>query len=89
MRQDHTERGFQTIWHPTTGEDGQEARLLQQASAIGDQPGAFDNPGSSYLWIGKEHRLNQLEVALLAGYLLHWLASGQLFEESEATPCDS
>jgi hypothetical protein len=53
-----TERGFAALFHPEYI-SGCPTRLIQESSAIGDYEDAFNKPGSSYLWIGKDHHLNR------------------------------
>ena len=76
-----TSRGFEKVDHlkyPPV-EDGQPlARLVQQSSIIGDYPDATFKPGSSGLWVGKDHHLDREEVKELADRLQAWLATGSL-----------
>jgi len=82
MKTEKTERGFRRIVHPPYV-DGDE-RLLQESSAIiGDEMDAFENPGSSALWVGKDHHLNREEVAILIDILQYWLVNKRLPEVEE------
>ena len=74
-------RGFQILEHTTyANEPIPDARLIQQSSAIGDYEDSFDKPGSSYLWIGKDHHLNREEVKQLVSHMEYWLKHGNLGE---------
>jgi len=55
--------------------------LIQESSAIGDYEDAFDKPGSSFLWVGRYHHLNRMEVAELIERMQHWLDTGRLKED--------
>jgi hypothetical protein len=71
-------RGFRFIHHQEYTTD-KETRLVWESSAIDfDTPDGLDNPGSSYLWIGKDHHLNREEVAQLRDALTHWLEHKRL-----------
>lgn len=76
FKYEETSRGFGVVTHPpyTGGYD----RVIQQSSAIGDYEDAFDNPGSSYLWIGAYQHLNREEVTELIDYLTRWVLTGNL-----------
>lgn len=67
-----TDKSFNLLVHEkyTTRE---LTRLLQESSAVGNYDDSYDNPGSSFLRIGKDHHLNREEVRELIGYLQHWL----------------
>jgi len=79
MKARKTERGFVIVTHPAYGdEDGAPERLIQESSAIGDDEDSFDNPGSSYLWVGENHHLNREEVRELISRLEHWLNAKRL-----------
>lgn len=77
MKETKTNRGFGIINYPSYP-SGQEKRLVQASSAIGDYEDSFENPGSSYLWIGEHHHLNREEVASLIEHLKTWLETGKL-----------
>jgi hypothetical protein len=83
MTNETTERGFQRITHREYPHGEEEPRIVQQSSAIGCYHDSFDKPGSSFLWIGKSHRLNREEVAELVERMKHWLATGRLFDPPE------
>ena len=78
-----TLRGFGIITHKSSPTWLPE-RLVQESSAIGDYEDAFDNPGSSFLWIGS-HELNREEVAEFIQHLQHWLDTKCLFPEGRPT----
>ncbi|RJQ25739.1 hypothetical protein C4577_05075 [Candidatus Parcubacteria bacterium] len=73
-----TERGFEVLEHPRYVEPHDKIRLAQQSSAIGDYNHSFENPGSSYLWIGEHHHLNKEEVQQFIEHLQNWLKTGKL-----------
>jgi hypothetical protein len=76
-----TERGFQIVTHEIyVADPPEDGRLVQASSAIGDYEDSFDRPGSSFLWVGRDHHLNREEVAELVARLSHWLSTGRLFE---------
>ena len=85
MRVTQTQRGFQAVVHEVypPKEPPQEERVVQQSSAIGEYDDSLDKPGSSYLWVGKDHHLNREEVAQLVKHLQHWLKTGQLIIENK------
>lgn len=70
-----TNRGFQII-EDQDGLEG-EGRLIQASSRIGDYEDAFDNPGSSYLWVGEYH-LNREQVQELASIMIRWVETGDM-----------
>ena len=79
MKSEKTERGFVIVYHPSYGCDVQEdIRLFQESSAIGDYDNSFDNPGGSFLWIGKDHHLNREEVVDMIKRMQFWLDTGRL-----------
>ena len=77
MEKLNTQRGFVLVRHPAYP-NGEPSRLVQESSAVGEYHDAMDKPGSSFLWIGKEHHLNREEVAELIHHLTWWLKSGRL-----------
>lgn len=82
MRITQTPRGFGLITHPNTGDSGED-RLVQESSAVNpDQTGAYDSPGSSYLWIGDRHHLDRPQVMQLITLLQHWVTTGSLPQHS-------
>ena len=56
----------------------QPARLIGESSAIGLYNDAWDNPGSSFLWIGEDHHLNREEVKELIDRMQYWLDNKRL-----------
>jgi hypothetical protein len=78
MRIEKTERGFTVIIHPGYKNESEDARLVQESSAIGDYDDSLDKPGSSFLWIGGNHHLNREEIRELIERLECWLTSGRL-----------
>ena len=79
MRESTERRGFGDVFHAGYPNDLGELRLVGQSSAVGDYHNSWNDPGSSFLWVGKDHHLNREEVAKLRDYLSNWLATGQLF----------
>lgn len=74
-----THRGFIVVMHEKyPNNHGEQTRLIQESSAIGDYDDSFDRPGSSYLWVGQDHHLNREDVAELISQLHHWLDTGRL-----------
>jgi hypothetical protein len=71
-----SDRGFRRIEHKKYTEPDQ-AVIVAESSAIGDYDDSFENPGSSYLWVGDCH-LNREEVRILANSMLNWLANKRL-----------
>lgn len=71
-------RGLERVIHPTYAYVPVETRLVGRSSAIGDYDDSCDNPGTSFLWIGKDHHLNREEVSELVEYLVNWLNTGKL-----------
>lgn len=80
MHIETSERGFHVVNHPVYLPPDEEARLVQESSAIGEYDDSFEKPGSSFLWIGDKHHLNREEVAELVVYLTRWTAFGSLEE---------
>lgn len=79
MRARKTNRGFIIITHEKyQNKPGEMTRLIQESSAIGDHDNAFDNPGSSFLWVGADHHLSREEVKELIDRMQYWLDYGQL-----------
>ena len=73
MKADNKCRGFITITHPEYLDCEKESRLVQESSKIGTYEDSMGNPGSSYLWIGKDHHLNREEVGQLIFAMQVWL----------------
>lgn len=74
-----TDRGFAVINHIKYADDsGAKTRLLQESSAIGGYDDAYENPGSSFLWIGQDHHLNREEVKELISILRVWIEHNRL-----------
>ncbi len=78
MEMEKNARNFHVLMHPRYGEDNRELPIVQESSAIGNYPDAFDKPGSSFLWIGSRHHLDREEVKTLIVFLQHWLETGSL-----------
>ena len=72
-----THHGFEVLEHKAYT-CGSYKRLIQPSSAIGDYPNSFRKPGSSFLWIGKDHHLNREQVKEVVSYLQNWLKTGEL-----------
>lgn len=78
MIHEKTERGFEIV---RADVDHYLEFSLQQSSAIGNYPGSYDRPGSSYLWVGvgaNRTHLSRDEARELADRLAAWLATGSL-----------
>lgn len=73
-----SDRGFEVIIHDSSNELSKGIRLVQQSSAVGPYEDSLDKPGSSYLWIGRDHHLNREEVSELVDHLKSWLETGSL-----------
>ena len=81
MNVETTPRGFELINHAT--DERGSRRLVQQSSAVGDDPSdAIDRPGSSMLWIGEAH-LSRAEVTELVRHLQAWIETGSLRIEED------
>lgn len=81
MRIRKTERGLVVIEEETyLGTPGVYRRLIQESSIIGDHEDSHDIPGSSYLWVGRDHHLDRGQVAELIGYLQYWIDNKRLHE---------
>ena len=79
MKTIETDRGFRIVTHERyTGEPKKETRLIQESSAIEGGELAFENPGSSFLWIGQDHHLNREEVSDLIEKLQFWIDNKRL-----------
>lgn len=79
-----SDRGFIFLYHPSNLER-KDVILASESSAVGDYEDSFDNPGSSFLWIGSDHHLNRTEVKEFVNNLQHWLDTGRLlFDPMEA-----
>lgn len=79
MEEKRTNRGFQYIEHEVyADETGKKSSLVAQSSIIGDYDDAYERPGTSALWIGKDHHLNRAEVKQLVKHLQSWLRFGTL-----------
>lgn len=92
MTTETTARGFELLTHAKyaspgyeTG-GGEETRLAQASSAIGNYDDALDRPGTSYLWIGKEHHLNREEVREFIRQLQAWLDTGGFAFTTASSP---
>lgn len=79
-------RNFPCVLHPIYADpSGKEGRLLLASSAIGNYEDAISKPGSSFLWIGKEHHLSREEVMDFVSILEHWLRTGRLESQNGTT----
>lgn len=79
MHSETTERGFRQIRH----EKHQNMPVVQpilvlESSAIGEYEDSFQNPGSSYLWVGRDHHLDREQVGELISALQYWLENKRL-----------
>lgn len=57
MDAEKSDRGFVRVYHPRYLPEHANALLIAESSAIGDYDDSFDNPGSSFLWVGEHHHL--------------------------------
>lgn len=71
-----TPRGFEILKYPTYP-DGNEQRLLQESSTMGDE-----NPGDSFLWVGAHHHLNRDEARQLAAHINSWVETGTMIVDA-------
>lgn len=79
MKAYKTERGFITVTHEKyQNKPGEMTRLIQESSAIREYDDAYDNAGSSCLWIGEDHHLNREEVKELIERMQYWLDNKRL-----------
>ena len=79
MRSFETSRGFIGYGHEKYASNPVEmGKLVEESTQIGDYDDSFQNPGSSYLWIGMEHHLNREEVAQFIGIMQYWLEHKRL-----------
>ena len=81
MRSRSTSRGFIRVEHqkyPPDEPKNKQCILLQESSAIGDFEDSFENPGSSYLWVGDNHHLDRDEVAEMISRMQYWLDTKRL-----------
>jgi len=81
MRIDISGRGFRFVMHSSYANNPVDLRLISESSAIADYEDSFDNPGSSYLWVGENHHLNREEVKELTRLMQYWLDNKRLPEE--------
>jgi len=81
MKVTKNRRGFDIIERDNYAEEG-KSRLVQESSAVGDYDDSFDNPGSSFLWVG-DHHLNREEVTDLISFLQQWADTGHLSGENK------
>lgn len=73
MKAFKSDRGFVQVVHSNYPHESCENRIISEGSAIGDYEDSVENPGSSFLWVGDNHRLNREEVADLIRRMQHWL----------------
>jgi hypothetical protein len=78
MKAKKTERGFVVVLHNVYGDESLKERLIKESSIMGDYEDAVDNPGSSALWVGKDHHLNREEVQELISRMQYWLDNKRL-----------
>ncbi len=77
MKTTDTPRGFGLVMHRKYPPGG-FSRLIQESSAIGDYDNSYEEPGSSFLWVGEDHHLNRQEIAQLIAKMQHWLDTSHL-----------
>lgn len=74
-----TDRGFEVLEHDVyASQPPAKSTIVQQSCVIRSFAGAYAFPGSSCLWIGKDHHLDRNEVRELVGFLQQWLETGTL-----------
>lgn len=74
-----TSRGFTFVTHKAYSDQGKNLeRLISESSVVGDYEDSYDNPGSSYLWVGDGFHLNREEVSELVKMMTNWLETGRL-----------
>ncbi len=73
-------RGFRNVQHAHYPPNGEDLRIASESTAIGDYEDSFQEPGSSFLWIGRNHHLNREEVAELIASLQYWIEHKRLPE---------
>ena len=78
MKFSKTDRGFGLVEHPTHANEPQMKSLVQESSAIGDYEHSYDEPGSSYLWVGADHHLDREQVRMLIKVMEWWLKNRRL-----------
>ena len=79
MKAEETERGFIRVMHEKyQNKPGEITCLVQESSAIGDRDDSFENPGSSFLWVGNDHHLNRDEIRDLINRMQYWLDTKRL-----------
>ena len=78
MHVNRTERGFEQLVHPECVSPQDVSSIAAMSFAVGDYENSHSDPGSSYLWIGKDHHLNREEVAELIAHLQRWLDTGSM-----------
>ena len=79
MRIKVSDRGFRFLMaEKYQNMPGEFTKLLSESSAVGEYDDSFENPGSSYLWVGQDHHLNREEVAKMIEIMQHWLDKKRL-----------
>ena len=85
-----TDRGFERLEHtkyPDDGDNTAQERIVQASSAVNDSyDDSFERPGTSYLWVGRDHHLNREQVAELIERLQAWLTTGSMAVATDAEP---
>jgi hypothetical protein len=76
MKVEKTNRGFEIIYFKDRYD---MACSLQQSSAIDDTERGFENPGSSFIWLGSSERmhLDRETVTELIKHLKKWVETGK------------
>ena len=79
MKVIETQRGFRRIMYNSYSNEPKPELLIGESSAIGDYDDAYNNPGSSYLWVGEHHHLNRDEVKMMIQKMQNWIDGKRLF----------
>lgn len=80
MKPTKNNKGLTHYWHQKYADQNKEEEFfLGESSAIDfDNDDSLDNPGSSYLWFGRDFHLNRSEVLELIHLLSYWLVNKRL-----------
>lgn len=79
-----TERGFRAI-EALAYLENEVLVLVQESSRVGNYDDALRKPGSSFLWVGRDHHLSREEVKILMDAMGEWLKTGRLPEDLNAS----
>lgn len=79
MRVNCTIEGHRLIESESCADKTKMAVVVQESHAVNNYIDYYNDPGSSFLWIGTDHHFNRDEVQELVGYLNNWVQTGKLF----------